>query len=72
MSLFEIYKVFNIIFPIDSTVSTVFVCWRGGGGGRAWGGHLVVFVVPGLGHLTDLVLLGLGIFETFFARRGDI
>ena len=43
-----------------------------GGGGRAWGGDLIVFVVPGVGHLTDLVLPGEGIFESFFARRGDI
>ena len=34
----------------------------GGGGGRAWGGDLIVFVGPGVGHLTDLVLL----------RGGDI
>ena len=45
---------------------------EGGGGGRAWGGDLFVFVGPGVGHLTDLVLLGEGIFESFFARRGDI
>ena len=44
----------------------------GGGGGRAWGGDLIVFVVPGVEHLTDLVLPGEGIFESFFARRGDI
>ena len=44
----------------------------GGGGGRAWGGDLSVFVVPGVGHLTDLLLPGEGIFESFFARRGDI
>ena len=30
------------------------------GGGRAWGGDLIVFVVPGVGHLTDLVLPGRG------------
>ena len=42
------------------------------GGGRAWGGDLIVFVVPGVGYLTDLVLLGERIFESFFARRGDI
>ena len=36
------------------------LCRRGGGGGRAWGGHLIVFVGPGV-----------GIFESFFARRGD-
>ena len=41
-------------------------------GGRAWGGDLIVFVVPGVGHLTDLVLPGKGIFESFFAPRGDI
>ena len=43
-----------------------------GAGGRAWGGDLIVFVVPGVRHLTDLVLPGEGIFESFFARRGDI
>ena len=44
----------------------------GGGGGRAWGGDLIVVVVPRVRHLTDLVLPGEGIFESFFARRGDI
>ena len=44
----------------------------GGGGGGAWGRDLIVFVGPGVGHLTDLVLPGEGIFESFFARRGDI
>ena len=43
-----------------------------GGGGRAWGGDLIVFVGPGVGHLTDPVLPGEGIFESFFARRRDI
>ena len=43
-----------------------------GDGGRAWGGDLIVFVGPGVGHLTDLVLEGEGIFESFFARRGDM
>ena len=32
----------------------------GGGGDREWGGDLIVFVGPGVGHLTDLVLLGEG------------
>ena len=45
---------------------------EGARGGRAWGGDLIVFVGPGVGHLTDLVLPGEGIFESFFARRGDI
>ena len=45
---------------------------EGGGGGRAWGGDLFVFVGPGVRHLTDLVLLGEGIFESFFAHRGNI
>ena len=44
----------------------------GRGGGRAWGGDLIVFVGPGVGHLTDLVLPGERIFESFFARLGDI
>ena len=43
-----------------------------GGGGRAWGGDLIVFVGPRVRHLTDLVLQGEEIFESFFARRGDI
>ena len=43
---------------------------RGGGGGRAWGGDLIVFVGPGVGHFTNLVLPGKGIFESFFAGRG--
>ena len=29
-------------------------------GGRAWGGDLIVFVGPGVGHLTGLVLPGEG------------
>ena len=41
------------------------------GEGSAWGGDLIVFG-PGVGHLSDLVLPGEGIFEPFFARRGDI
>ena len=44
----------------------------GGMGGRAWGGDLIVFVGPGVGHFNDLVHPGEGIFESFFARRGDI
>ena len=44
----------------------------GGGGSRAWGGDLIVFVGPGVGNFTDLVRPGEGIFESFFARRGDI
>ena len=34
--------------------------------------HLIVSVGPWVRHLTDLVLPGEGIFESFFARRGDI
>ena len=40
------------------------------GGGR--GGNLIVFVGPEVGHLTDFVLPGEGIFESFFSRRGNI
>ena len=43
-----------------------------GEGGQGMGWDLIVFVVPGVEHLTDLVLPGEGIFESFFARRGDI
>ena len=39
---------------------------------RLWGGDFIVFVGPSVGHLTDLVLPGERIFESFFARRGDI
>ena len=48
------------------------LCQRGGGEGRARGGDLIVFVGPGVGPFTDLVLPGEGIFKSFFARRGDI
>ena len=34
------------------------------------GWDLFVFVGPGVGHLTNLVLPGEGIFESFFARHG--
>ena len=48
----------------------------GGGGGGGKAGHgvrdLIVFVGPGVGPFTDLVLPGEGIFKSFFARRGDI
>ena len=37
------------------------LCQRGG----AWGRDLIVFVGPGVGHLTDLVLLREGIFDLF-------
>ena len=43
-----------------------------GGGGRTWGGDLIVIVVPGVGLLTDLAFPGKGIFESVFAQRGDI
>ena len=58
---------FNSYAPINVTPAG-----RGGGAGRAWGGDLIVFVGNGVGHLTDLVLPGEGIFESFFARCGDI
>ena len=45
---------------------------EGGEGRQGMGWDLIVFVGPGVGHLTDLVLPGEGIFESFFARRGDI
>ena len=48
------------------------LCYTGGGGVA---GHvvrdLIVFVGPGVGPFTDLVLPGEGIFKSFFARRGD-
>ena len=43
----------------------------GEGEAGAWGEDLIVFVVPRVGHLTNLVLAGEAIFESFFARRGD-
>ena len=43
---------------------------RGGGECRAWCGDLIVFVGPGVGHLTNLVLPGVGMFISFFARHG--
>ena len=59
----------EITFKIPYNNTLLF---HGLGMGWAWAGDLIVFVVPGVGHLTDLVLPGEGIFESFFARRGDI
>ena len=64
---------FNAMCDNTSVMRLSMLCRPGGeGGGRAWGGDLIVFVGPGIGHLTDLVLPGEGIFESFFTRRGDI
>ena len=62
-----------VILLVHSVMHLSMVC-RGGGeeGRRGMGWGLIVFVGPGVGHLTDLVLPGEGIFESFFARRGDI
>ena len=51
------------MFLIRSFVSSnapinVMPAWGGGGGGRAWGGDLIVFVDPEVGHLIDLLLPG--------------
>ena len=56
------------VFPTVMHLSMF--CRRGGvgggrSGGRAWGGDLMVFVGPGEGHLTDLVLPEKGKFESF-------
>ena len=58
---------------LSSLELCTYQCKAGGGGGGegAWGGDLIVFVVPRVGHLTNLVHVGEGIFESFFARRGD-
>ena len=63
-----------VILLVHSVMHLSMVCRRGGGeeGRRGMGWGLIVFVGPGVGHLTDLVLPGEGIFESFFARRGDI
>ena len=51
------------IFLIRSFVSSnapinVMPAGGGVGRGRTWGGDFIVFVGPGVGHLTDLVLPG--------------
>ena len=62
----------NQIISLSLIFMHLSVLSRGGGGeGRAWDGDLIVFVGPGVGHLTNLVLPGEGIFESFFARRGE-
>ena len=40
----------------------VLVICKADGGGRAWGGDLIVLIGPGIGHLTNLVLPGERIF----------
>ena len=62
----------QIVFFISFFISLMHLKPVGGAGGRgrAWGRDLIVFVGPGVGHLTNLVLQWEGIFESFFARRG--
>ena len=43
---------------VDKTNAPINVMPAGGGGGRGWGWDLIVFVGPGVGHLTDLVEVG--------------
>ena len=63
---------FRLLNSDNSDTCTYIIVLNSWWGDRAWGGDLIVFVGPGVGHLTDLVLPGEGIFESFFARRGDI
>ena len=63
---------FCLLNSDNSDTCTYIIVLNSWWGDRAWGGDLIVFVGPGVGHLTDLVLPGKGIFESFFARRGDI
>ena len=65
------YLIVSLFYLLNSCNAPINVM-PAGEGGRAWGGDLIVFVGPGVGHLTDLVLPGEGISESFFARRGDI
>ena len=60
-------QVLNAIKALDQPATV-----SGFGKIRARGGDLIVFVGPGVGPFTDLVLPGEGIFKSFFARRGDI
>ena len=60
------------MFVVNTPINVRPAGEAGAGGGRAWGGYLIVFFGPGVGHLTDLVLPGERILEYFFARRGDI
>ena len=68
----ESYNIFPFRYGLGLCIVHLSMLCRWGAGGRARGGDLIVFVGPGVGHLTDLVLPGEGIFEPFFARRGDI
>ena len=63
---------FHGVLELLKTNAPINVKSAEGEGGRAWGGDLIVFVGPGIGHLSDLVFPGEGILESFFAQRGDI
>ena len=67
-----IYSNQFILKEYDGFMMQLSMSCGGGGGGRAWGGDLIFFVGHGVGHLTDLVLAGEGMFGSFFAQRGDI
>ena len=58
--------IYIVQFAVDKTNAPINVMPAGGGGGgKGWGWDLIVFVGPGLGHLTDLVEVG-SKFTTLF------
>ena len=59
INIASIYCDFNVIVALAVLASLKLqpfapINVKPGGGGRAWGGDLIVFVVPGVGHLTDI------------------
>ena len=49
----------KLTLNLNPLLLCTYQCYAGGGGGgRAWGWDLIVFVGPGVGHLTDLVEVG--------------
>ena len=69
-SIYGRFMGFYTVFSICKGYAPINVKLAGGGGGRAWGGDLIVLVGPGVRNLTNLFLPGERIFESFFARRG--
>ena len=64
MGFYTVFSICKGYAPINVKLA------GGGGGGRAWGGDLIVLVGPGVRNLTNLFLPGERIFESFFAQRG--
>ena len=50
-------------------IRILYINLKPAGGGRAWGGDLIVIVVPGVGLLTDLAFPGRGYLKGCMEKK---